>query len=51
MLPYRTRNLCTIGHRPTSGKDKAPIGVLHFVLQENGHLVNKKTDKPVMITH
>lgn len=50
MLPYRTRNLCTIGHRTTGGKHEATIGVLHFILEENGHLVNKRTDKPVRKT-
>lgn len=42
MLPYRTRNLGTKGHRTTSWKHKATIGVLNFVLEENGHLVDKK---------
>ena len=47
MLPYRTRNLCPKGHRTASGKHEATIGVLHFIFEENGHLVNKQTDKPV----
>lgn len=49
-LPYGARNLCTIGDRSTSGKHKATIGILYFILEENGHLVNKKTDKPVRKT-
>lgn len=46
MLPYRTRNLCAIRNWTTGGKHKTTIGVLHFILEENGHLINKRTDKP-----
>lgn len=51
MLPYCTRNLGTKGHRTTSWKHKTTVGVLNFVLEENGHLVAKKTVKSLRRMH
>lgn len=42
MLPDRTRNLCTKGHRTTGGQHKATVGVLHFILEENGNLIKQE---------
>lgn len=42
MLPYCTRNLCPKGHRTTGGQHEATVGVLDFILEENGNLIKQE---------
>lgn len=38
VVPDKSWDVCSVGHRTRDREDKTSVGILHFVFEEDGHL-------------